>query len=106
MTDQGRSTAYIEGFHDGRHSGIYEAGNAFEHFIRDESRYQTEADYQTGWLAGETEGKRLQLQAAQAGNAAAQAYSSARIAEATDGDAMAKDAVKGIDTSGMGSLSK
>ena len=35
LKDQGKSEAYVTGFHDGRHSGMREAGNEWEHYIRD-----------------------------------------------------------------------
>ena len=31
LRDQGRSESYIMGFHDGRHSGMQEAGNYLDH---------------------------------------------------------------------------
>ena len=52
LQQQGRSQAYITGFHDGRHSGMKEEGNNFEHYIRDEARYNSDPDYRTGWDLG------------------------------------------------------
>ena len=63
LRDTGRSEAYITGFHDGRHSGMKEAGNYLEHMVKDSQRFETDADYRDGWLAGEQEGIRIQQQA-------------------------------------------
>ena len=63
LQDSGKSEAYITGFHDGRHSGMKEAGNYLEHMVKDVQRYETDTDYREGWLAGEQEGIRIQNQA-------------------------------------------
>ena len=104
LADAGRSQAYITGFHDGRHSGMKEAGNNFEHYIRDTERFKTDAEYRDGWLAGEVEGKRIQEQAVAIGNAAAGAYSTHEIDKAidkNDPDNIAKDPLKGVDTDSL-----
>jgi len=108
LRQEGRSAAYIQGFHDGRHSGMKEEGNDFEHYLKDEARFSNESDYKQGWLAGETEGKKLQAQATSIGNTAAGAYSDSQISKEakknTDADAIAKDAVEGVDTSDLDKL--
>jgi predicted small secreted protein len=110
LKDQGQSESYIQGFHDGRHSGMKEEGNNFEHYIKDEARFSSDREYESGWLAGELEGKALQDQAVAVGNAAAGAYSSSEIdkevSKSTDYDKAARDAVKGVDTTGMEDLGK
>jgi hypothetical protein len=110
LKEQGKTEAYIQGFHDGRHSGMKEEGNHYEHFIKDEARFAGDPDYKSGWLAGEVEGKALQDQAVSIGNAAAGAYSGSQISKETrknsDMDKVARDAVKGVDTTGMDSLGK
>ncbi len=106
LTDQGKSEAYIQGFHDGRHSGMKEEGNHYEHYIKDHARFVNDLEYKSGWLAGEAEGKALQDQAVSVGNAAAGAYSSSQISKDTDFDKTAKDAVKDVDTTGMENLGK
>ena len=101
LQQQGRSEAYITGFHDGRHSGLKEAGNHYEQFIKDTERFDADAEYRAGWLAGEAEGKKLQAQAVAAGNAAAGAaagYSIGKEVEKNEPDKVARDAVKGVDT--------
>ena len=110
MQQQGHSMTYIQGFHDGRHSGMKEEGNYFEHFMRDEVRYTSEPDYHTGWDAGEVEGKRLQDQAAAAGTAAAAGMAAGSISKEAskqnDPDRIARDALKNTDTSGLENLGK
>ncbi|PMM54068.1 hypothetical protein BCT51_12585 [Vibrio lentus] len=94
--------AYVQGFHDGRHSGMQEAGNNFETFIKDQKRFESDTDYKQGWIAGESEGKRLQDEATSFGNGVAGSYSPKP--EATNPDDVAKEALKGVDTSGLKSL--
>lgn len=110
LREQGHSAGYVQGFHDGRHSGMSEEGNAFEHYIRDSSRFETDADYREGWLAGELEGKRLEEQATAVGSAVGSGYTGYRVGEeahkATDADAIARDAIKHSDTSQIKNLEK
>ena len=111
LRDAGRSEAYVTGFHDGRHSGMQEAGNEWEHYIRDEQRFASDEEYQAGWLAGEAEGKRMQAQAKAVGEAAAGAYSGYRVSEEADKagphpEKAAKEAMKGVDTDALKSLEK
>jgi len=104
MREQGRSESYITGFHDGRHSGMKEAGNYLEHIVKDTQRFKEDADYQSGWLAGEAEGKRMQEQS----NAAVNAYNAGRTtdkAEPNPEDAMNK-AMKGVNTDDLKVLEK
>ena len=107
LQEQGRSQSYITGFHDGRHSGLAEAGNHYEHYIKDTERFDSDADYKAGWLAGELEGKKLQAQAVAVGNAAAGAYSAQQIEkeiDANDPGKVVRDAVKGADTESLKAL--
>ncbi|MCM2680206.1 hypothetical protein [Echinimonas agarilytica] len=104
LESEGKTAAYIQGFHDGRHSGLKEEGNDFEHYIRDEQRFSADSDYKLGWLAGESEGKSLQDQAATIGNAMAGAYSPSSSNTTSDADKVARDVLKKTDTSGLGSL--
>ena len=107
LQQQGRNQSYITGFHDGRHSGLKEAGNHYEQYIKDTERFKSDSDYRDGWLAGEVEGKKLQAQAEAVGNATAGAYGAHQIGEAidkNDPDKVAKDAVNGIDTDVLKSL--
>ncbi|MEM1114437.1 MAG: hypothetical protein AAGI11_21170 [Pseudomonadota bacterium] len=108
MRDAGKSDAYVMGFHDGRHSGLKEAGNPYESYIRDQDRFEGDADYKAGWLAGEAEGKKLQAQAEAVGNAAAAGYSGYEAGKhsGSDIDKAARDAVKGVDTSDLKVLEK
>ena len=110
LESQGRSQAYIDGFHDGSKSGMEEAGNNFSHYVKDEERYQSEPDYRAGWDAGETEGETLEAEAESVGKAAATGMAVDSInketQKSTDMDRVAKDAVKGVDTTGMDALGK
>jgi hypothetical protein len=106
LREQGRSDAYVAGFHDGRHSGMQEAGNFLEHFVQDKTRFESDPEYRDGWLAGETEGKRIQQEA----NGAVGVYSAYDIGKeagkATDYDRIGQEAVKDVDTSGLKTLDK
>lgn len=110
LKQQGKTDSYILGFHDGRHSGMNEEGNHYEHHIKDEARFVGDPEYKLGWLAGEAEGKALQKQAVSLGKTAAGTYSSSQTSkeasENTDMDRAAREAVKGVDTTGMDSLGK
>jgi hypothetical protein len=104
LRGQGKSDAYIMGFHDGRHSGMQEAGNYLEHYVKDEQRFDSDVKYREGWLAGEAEGIRIQREA----NGAVGVYSAYEIGKeagkATDYDKVGKDAVKDVDPSTLEGL--
>ncbi len=106
LREQGRSDAYVMGFHDGRHSGMQEEGNFLEHYIKDEPRFESDPDYRAGWLAGEAEGRSMQ----RAANGAVGVYSAYEIGKEVDKqqnyDKVARDAVKNVDTSELKSLEK
>ena len=106
LREQGRSDAYVVGFHDGRHSGMQEEGNFLEHFVRDQTRFESDPEYHEGWLAGEAEGIRIQDES----NAAVGVYPSYKIGQdmdrATDYERIGKDAVKDVDTSSLKALEK
>lgn len=109
LQKQGHNQSFITGFHDGRHSGMKEEGNNFEHYMKDTERFASDAEYRNGWLAGEAEGKKLQAQAVAAGNAAAGAYGAQQIGkevDKNDPDKVAKKAVKGVDTGSLKALEK
>ncbi|MFT4519659.1 MAG: hypothetical protein ACI9JM_002056 [Halioglobus sp.] len=110
LQEQGKNVAYIQGFHDGRHSGMREAGSNWEHYLRDEARFTDDTDYKTGWQAGELEGIGLQNQATAIGSAVGNTYSGAKISKEVDKstvyDGIATDAAKGMDTSGLENLGK
>ena len=106
MREQGRTESYIQGFHDGRHSGMKEEGNNFEHYIRDIERFKTDSEYKAGWLAGEAEGKRLQKQADEIGAAASGYRINKEVKKTQDFDKIGKDALKDVDTTELKSLEK
>ena len=110
MQAEGRSQAYIDGFHDGSKSGMEEAGNNFSKYVKDEQRYASEPDYRAGWDAGEAEGEALEKEAESVGNAVAGGMEAdsinKEVKKNTDMHKVAKDAVKGVDTTGMDALGK
>ncbi|MEP4147773.1 MAG: hypothetical protein ABJL54_11150 [Halioglobus sp.] len=111
LREQGHSESYLQGFHDGRHSGMKEAGNNWEHYLRDHERFEADADYKDGWLNGEAEGKRLQEQATAAGNAAAGAYGGYEVGKEVDRakphpNKIGKDVMKDVDTDALKALEK
>ena len=100
----GHSEAYIQGFHDGRHSGMKEAGNYLEHRVKDVQRFAEDTEYKEGWLAGEAEGIRMQ----EAANAAVGTYHGRKIQKESevDADAIGKDVMKDVDTKSLENLYK
>lgn len=111
LREQGRSEAYLQGFHDGRHSGMKEAGNSWEHYVRDHERFDSDTNYRDGWIAGEVEGKHLQEQAKEIGDSMAGSYTGYRVGKEVDknkpdADKAAREAMKGVDTSDLKSLEK
>ena len=106
LREHGHSESYIQGFHDGRHSGMAEAGNYLEHVVKNSQRYANDAEYRAGWLAGESEGKQMQAEA----NAAAGAYTGSQInkeyKKSHDYDAIGRDAMKGVDPKNLEPLYK
>ena len=116
LREEGRSDSYITGFHDGRHSGLSEEGNDFEHYVRDEARFRSDGDYKTGWFAGEIEGMRIQDQSNDfsegVGSAVGGAVSGAAMGDYDDDDdepdfdKIGRDAVKNVDTTGFENLGK
>lgn len=105
LRGSGKSEAYISWFHDGRHSGMAEAGNSFEHVIRDGERFDGDKEYREGWLAGQSEGVRIQTTANKTGAAIAGAAIQKEVDEHSV-DKAAENAVKNIDTKGLEQLEK
>ncbi|MCD9485466.1 hypothetical protein GLP25_20100 [Photobacterium phosphoreum] len=81
---------------------MQEGGNSFENYIKDENRYESDADYKQGWLAGELEGQKLQAEATTVSKGITGSYP--KKSETVNLDDVAKEALKGIDTSGIQSL--
>ncbi len=108
LQSAGKSEDYIAGFHDGRHSGMKEAGNYLEHVIKDEQRFVENSDYREGWLAGEAEGIRMQQQA-DAIVGGAEGYRISKEADESTDRAIreaGEEATQGIDTSTLKALEK
>lgn len=108
LKKQKKSETYITGFHDGRHSGMREAGNNWEHYIKDTGQFTSNADYRQGWLDGEKEGKRLQAQATSIGQTMGNAYSADQINQeiqkSRNFDDIGKAAVRNVDTTALKNL--
>ena len=105
LHQSGKSESYIAGFHDGRHSGMEEAGNYLEHTVKDINRFEKDREYRSGWLAGEAEGIRIQQEA----NAIAGAAGTANIMNEAqkyepDAKAISRKAMKDLDTSTLKNL--
>lgn len=49
---QGNSVAYADGYIDGCASGKKSAGNINFHFSKNINRFESEKDYNTGWIQG------------------------------------------------------
>ena len=106
LREHGHNESYIQGFHDGRHSGMAEAGNFLEHVVKNSGQYANDAEYRAGWLAGEAEGKQMQVEA----NAAAGAYSGSQInkeyQKSQDYNAIGRDATRGVNPGSLKPLYK
>ena len=105
LRESGHCEAYVMGFHDGRHSGMREAGNYFEHMVKDAERFTSDTEYREGWLAGEAEGVRIQQQANVVGGTSS-GYRIGKEVEKSkfDADAVGKDVMKGVDTDSLKNL--
>ena len=75
---------------------------SLENYIKDQKRYESDVDYKEGWLAGESEGKKLQAEAVAIGKGAASGYP--QKSETTNLDDVAKEALQGVDTSSLKNL--
>ena len=105
LREQGFSEAYIEGFHDGEHSGITEEGNRWDHYVRDEDRFENDPDYRAGWLAGEAEGREEEKQAEAVRSAVGLGVAIESASHSGgDPDETAQDVIDHTDTSGMEAL--
>ncbi|WP_281995173.1 hypothetical protein [Ruegeria faecimaris] len=101
LRQHGYSANYVAGYHDGCPSGKRAGGDSFQQGARDDAAYAAGGDYKTGWDYGfltcrETEAKNERT-AAIIGAAVAGGMSSSHGADGID----ARDALKGIDTSGL-----
>lgn len=101
LLQHGYSTSYVAGYHDGCPSGKRAGGDSFQQSARDDGAYAAGGDYKTGWDYGyltcrETE-EQNERTASIIGAAIAGGMSSSHGADGID----ARDALKGIDTSGL-----
>ncbi|WP_282061653.1 hypothetical protein [Roseobacter litoralis] len=104
LRQHGYSENYVAGYHDGCPSGKRAGGDSFQQAARDDVAYAAGGDYKTGWDYGfltcrETEAQNERT-ASIIGAALAGSMSSSHGADGID----ARDALKGIDTSGLENL--
>ncbi|MEH6453676.1 MAG: hypothetical protein V7782_11625 [Psychromonas sp.] len=104
LRETGHSEAYTQGFHDGRHSGMQEQGNYFENYIKDNVRFSADSEYKLGWLDGESEGKKLQSEAASIGEGIAAGQTQQSIDAQNDPEKTANEVLKNTDTSELKNL--
>ena len=105
LRESGHNESYVMGFHDGRHSGMREAGNYFEHIVKDTERFTSDVEYRDGWLAGEAEGIRMQEQANIVGGTYRGHVTGKEVEKSkVDVDAIGKDVMKGVDTDSLKNL--
>ena len=83
-----------------------EAGNYLEHMVKDAKRFEEDAEYRSGWLAGEQEGIRIQRQAnAAVGSAAGyQISKEAQKSSKQDINKAIDKATKDVDSSSLKGL--
>lgn len=111
LSQQGHNESYLQGFHDGRHTGMKEAGNNWEHYVKDHEKFDSDQEYRAGWLAGEAEGKRLQAQARAIGESMSGTYTGYQVGKEVDKNSpnpekAAKKAMKGVDPAVLKTLEK
>jgi len=107
LRESGHNEAYIQGFHDGRHSGMNEAGNFLERMVKDTQKFADNPDYRAGWHAGEAEGIRMQQEA----NSASGGYSNDNVRKEIkksqpNANAIGRDVMKDVDPSTFDSHNK
>ncbi len=100
LLEQGYPVAYADGFEDGCHSGKKAGGALFEDFKKDVNRFEADSKYAQGWSDGfrqcESEQEAMDRQMRMA-------LEIQQMEEARK-DRIGRDALKGIDTSGLKGL--
>ena len=101
LLQHGYSANYVAGYHDGCPSGKRAGGDGFKQAARDDTAYAVGGDYKTGWDYGYLTCRETEIQsertASTVGAALAAGVASSHGADGVD----ARDALKGIDTSGL-----
>lgn len=101
LLQHGYSANYVAGYHDGCPSGKRAGGDGFQQEARDQTAYGAGGDYKTGWDYGYLTCRDQEIKnertASAIGAAIAGGLASKHGADGVD----ARDALKGIDTSGL-----
>ena len=101
LLQHGYSANYVAGYHDGCPSGKRAGGDSFQQGARNDEAYAAGGDYKTGWDYGYLTCRETEIQnertASAIGAAIASGVGSQHGADGID----ARDALKGIDTSGL-----
>ena len=101
LLQHGYSANYVAGYHDGCPSGKRAGGDSFQQPARNDTAYAAGGDYKTGWDYGFLTCRDTEIQnertASAIGAAIAGGMASSHGADGVD----ARDALKGIDTSGL-----
>jgi hypothetical protein len=103
MTKEGYPPAYTHGYDDGCHSGKMAGGNMFEHMRKDVRRFDSDRDYRQGWNDGYESCEKQQEASDRAMQRSIEQQRMNQSAYSRD-DAMARDALKGVDTRGLDKL--
>lgn len=100
LLEQGYPLAYADGFEDGCHSGKKAGGALFEDFKKDVNRFDADSKYAQGWSDGfrQCESQQEALDRQMRMSLEIQQMEEARK------DRIGRDALKGIDTSGLKGL--
>ncbi len=109
MIDQGYPVAYADGYDDGCHSGNKAGGSLFDQFKKDVAKFDADKQYAQGWSDGfkqcESEQEAIQRQVRL--SLEQQKLDEQKKHNAwEEKKAMEREALKGVDTSGLKSLSQ
>lgn len=107
MVQQGYPRAYAEGFDDGCHSGRKAGGSLFDQFKKDVRRFESDRDYALGWSDAFRQCESEQEAAARQARMSMQQQELRKLREQRQLDrdhALEREALKGIDTSGLKNL--
>lgn len=104
LLNEGYPLHYADGFEDGYHSGKSAAGNMFEGLKKDVARYEKDRQYAQGWTDGFNQGKGEQEawdRSLTRNIEQQQLYEQRKHNDYRDQSRMEREAVRGLDTSGL-----
>jgi hypothetical protein len=101
LLQHGYSANYVAGYHDGCPSGKRAGGDSFQQEARNETAYASGGDYKTGWDYGYISCRDTEIQNERAASAIGAAIASGTGSKHGADGVDARDALKGIDTSGL-----